>query len=122
MSKQQDHRMIKLININIVIKTLIFSFRIGGSGQTCCYDDYNELLQTADTMYGGRPSRAHIYGKHPFKTRMTVCCLYSFTLLNILSNRFLHSLIGFMMQCHSFTVVNGKRKRTMHTPAKCIIP
>ncbi len=45
---------------------------IGGSGQTCCYDDYNELLQTADTMYGGRPSRAFVYGKHPFKMRMMV--------------------------------------------------
>ena len=82
MSKQQDHRMIKLININIVIKTLIFSFRIGGSGQTCCYDDYNELLQTADTMYGGRPSRAYIYGKHPFKMRMMACHLIVLILLN----------------------------------------
>lgn len=40
---------------------------IGGSGQQCCYDDYGELLRTADTMYGGRPSRAFIYGKPPFK-------------------------------------------------------
>lgn len=45
---------------------------IGGSGQTCCYDDYGELLQTADTMYGGRPSRAFVYGKHPFKMQMMV--------------------------------------------------
>lgn len=45
---------------------------IGGSGQVCCYDDYGELLQTADTMYGGRPSRAFVYGKHPFKMRMMV--------------------------------------------------
>lgn len=45
---------------------------VGGSGQTCCYDDQIELLQTADTMYGGRPSRAFIYGKHPFKMRMMV--------------------------------------------------
>ncbi|CAG2178312.1 unnamed protein product, partial [Oppiella nova] len=45
---------------------------IGGSGQTCCYDDYGELLQTADTMYGGRPSRAFVYGKHPFKQRVMV--------------------------------------------------
>ncbi|KAK4336770.1 hypothetical protein RND71_043857 [Anisodus tanguticus] len=45
---------------------------IGGSGQTCCYDDQIELLQTADTMYGGRPSRAFIYGKHPFKMRMMI--------------------------------------------------
>lgn len=43
---------------------------IGGSGQTCCYDDQEELIQTADTMFGGRPSRAFRYGKHPFKTRM----------------------------------------------------
>ncbi|RWS17902.1 mesh-like CUB and sushi domain-containing protein, partial [Dinothrombium tinctorium] len=44
----------------------------GGSGQTCCYDENRELIQTADTMYGGRPSRAFIYGKHPFKMRMMV--------------------------------------------------
>ncbi|CAG2176495.1 unnamed protein product [Oppiella nova] len=43
---------------------------IGGSGQQCCYDDYGELIQSADTMYGGRPSRAFVYGKHPFKMRM----------------------------------------------------
>ena len=49
-----------------------FSQRIGGSGQTCCYDDNKELIQTADTMYGGRPSRSFIYGKHPFKMRMMV--------------------------------------------------
>lgn len=45
---------------------------IGGSGQTCCYDDQGELIQTADTIYGGRPSRAFIYGKHPFKIRMMI--------------------------------------------------
>ena len=45
---------------------------IGGSGQTCCYDDYGELVQSADTMYGGRPSRAFIYGKHPFKMQTMV--------------------------------------------------
>ncbi len=47
-------------------------YSIGGSGQTCCYDDYKELLQTADTMYGGRPSRAFVYGKHPFNMGMMV--------------------------------------------------
>lgn len=45
---------------------------IGGSGQTCCYDDQGELIQTADTIYGGRPSRAFVYGKHPFKIRMMI--------------------------------------------------
>lgn len=45
---------------------------IGGSGQTCCYDDYGELVQSADTMYGGRPSRAFVYGKHPFKMQTMV--------------------------------------------------
>lgn len=45
---------------------------IGGSGQTCCYDDQGELIQTADTIYGGRPSRAFPYGKHPFKIRMMI--------------------------------------------------
>lgn len=45
---------------------------IGGSGQTCCYDDQGELVQTADTIYGGRPSRAFVYGKHPFKIRMMI--------------------------------------------------
>ncbi|CAG2178697.1 unnamed protein product, partial [Oppiella nova] len=48
---------------------------ISGSGQTCCYDDYGELLQTADTMYGGRPSRAYIYGKHPFTLPMMIPAL-----------------------------------------------
>lgn len=50
---------------------------IGGSGQTCCYDDQGELIQTADTIYGGRPSRAFIYGKHPFKIRMMIPSLSS---------------------------------------------
>lgn len=45
---------------------------VGGSGQTCCYDDQGELIQTADTIYGGRPSRAFPYGKHPFKIRMMI--------------------------------------------------
>jgi hypothetical protein len=45
---------------------------IGGSGQTCCYDDQGELIQTADTIYGGRPARAFPYGKHPFKIRMMI--------------------------------------------------
>lgn len=45
---------------------------IGGSGQTCCYDDQGELIQTADTIFGGRPSRAFLYGKHPFKIRMMI--------------------------------------------------
>ncbi|XP_054161232.1 protein mesh-like [Oppia nitens] len=45
---------------------------VGGSGQTCCYDDYGELVQTADTMFGGRPSRAFVYGKHPFKMAVMV--------------------------------------------------
>uniref|UniRef100_A0A6G1S5F6 Extracellular domains-containing protein CG31004 n=1 Tax=Aceria tosichella TaxID=561515 RepID=A0A6G1S5F6_9ACAR len=45
---------------------------IGGSGQTCCYDDQGELIQTADTIFGGRPSRAFPYGKHPFKIRMMI--------------------------------------------------
>lgn len=45
---------------------------IGGSGQTCCYDDQGELIQTADTIFGGRPSRAFVYGKHPFKIRMMI--------------------------------------------------
>lgn len=48
---------------------------VGGSGQTCCYDDWHELIQTADTMYGGRPSRAFIYGKHPYKMRMMIPAL-----------------------------------------------
>ena len=48
---------------------------IGGSGQKCCYDDWDELIQTADTMYGGRPSRAFIYGKHPYKMRMMIPAL-----------------------------------------------
>nr|XP_046915265.1 protein mesh-like isoform X1 [Dermatophagoides farinae] len=43
---------------------------IGGSGQQCCYDDYGELIRSADTMYSGRPSRTFIYGKHPFKMQM----------------------------------------------------
>lgn len=47
--------------------------RIGGSGQQCCYDDYGELIRSADTMYSGRPSRTFIYGKHPFKMQMQVC-------------------------------------------------
>lgn len=45
---------------------------VGGSGQTCCYDDQGELIQTADTIYGGRPARAFPYGKHPFKIRMMI--------------------------------------------------
>ena len=45
---------------------------VGGSGQTCCYDDQGELIQTADTIYGGRPSRAFPYGKHPYKIRMMI--------------------------------------------------
>ncbi|KAI1296786.1 Protein mesh [Halotydeus destructor] len=48
---------------------------VGGSGQKCCYDDWHELIQTADTMYGGRPSRAFVYGKHPFKMRMMIPAL-----------------------------------------------
>lgn len=37
-----------------------------------------ELLQTADTMYGARPSRAFVYGKHPFKMRMMVRNVYNY--------------------------------------------
>lgn len=48
---------------------------VGGSGQKCCYDDYDELIQTSDTMYGGRPARAFIYGKHPYKMRMMIPAL-----------------------------------------------
>jgi hypothetical protein len=62
---------------------------IGGSGQTCCYDDYNELLQTADTMYGGRPSRAFVYGKQPFKMRMMIPAL----------SEWLHDTMPFFFCC-----------------------
>ncbi|XP_053209715.1 protein mesh-like [Panonychus citri] len=62
---------------------------IGGSGQSCCYDDYMELLQTADTMYGGRPSKAFMYGKHPFKMRMMIPVLSSY----------LHDVMPFFFCC-----------------------
>ncbi|XP_074605108.1 sushi domain containing 2 mesh isoform X2 [Brevipalpus obovatus] len=62
---------------------------VGGSGQTCCYDDYMELLQTADTMYGGRPSRAFGYGKHPFKMRMMIPVL----------STYLHDVMPFFLCC-----------------------
>ncbi|KAL3209669.1 hypothetical protein MRX96_038092 [Rhipicephalus microplus] len=45
---------------------------VGGSGQTCCYDMEGELMLTADTMYGGRPSRIFSYGILPFNSRMKV--------------------------------------------------
>ncbi|RWS03900.1 AMOP: sushi: nidogen and VWD domain-containing protein-like protein, partial [Dinothrombium tinctorium] len=48
---------------------------VGGSGQTCCYDDQLELMQTADTMFGGRPSRSFIHGKHPYKMKHMVPAL-----------------------------------------------
>ncbi|XP_076359572.1 sushi domain containing 2 mesh [Tachypleus tridentatus] len=62
---------------------------IGGSGQMCCYDDQNELIQTADTMYGGRPSRSFVYGKHPYKWRMYI---------PVLSN-WLHDVMPFFYCC-----------------------
>lgn len=62
---------------------------IGGSGQTCCYDDYGELLQTADTMYGGRPSRSFVYGKHPFKMQMMIPLL----------SEYLHDVVPFFFCC-----------------------
>lgn len=95
---------------------------VGGSGQTCCYDDYNELLQTADTMYGGRPSRAYIYGKHPFKMRTMVSLEYFLVWTN---NEFLLvrsplCLNGFTTQCHSSSAANGSQKKITPTPVKCI--
>ncbi|XP_029826722.2 protein mesh isoform X1 [Ixodes scapularis] len=45
---------------------------VGGSGQTCCYDMEGELMLTADTMYGGRPSRIFSYGILPFNSRVKV--------------------------------------------------
>lgn len=62
---------------------------IGGSGQTCCYDDTGELLQTADTMYGGRPSRAFAYGKHPFKSQMMIPIL----------SEYLYDVVPFFFCC-----------------------
>ncbi|KAH7644783.1 protein mesh [Dermatophagoides farinae] len=62
---------------------------IGGSGQTCCYDETGELLQTADTMYGGRPSRAYVYGKHPFKSQMMIPVL----------SEYFHDVVPFFFCC-----------------------
>ncbi|KAF7495260.1 Protein mesh [Sarcoptes scabiei] len=62
---------------------------VGGSGQTCCYDDREDLLQTADTMYGGRPSRAFVYGKHPYKSQMMIPVL----------SEYLHDVVPFFFCC-----------------------
>ncbi|RWS30329.1 mesh-like CUB and sushi domain-containing protein [Leptotrombidium deliense] len=61
----------------------------GGSGQTCCYDEHGELIQTADTMYGGRPSRSFEYGKHPYKMRMMIPAL----------SNWLHDTMPFFFCC-----------------------
>lgn len=63
-----------------------------GAVQTCCYDDYGELVQTADTMYGGRPSRTPTQRKHSSRVSWTLCLGWSqhlivFLLLLLLNNR-----------------------------------
>ncbi|XP_064481211.1 protein mesh-like isoform X2 [Ornithodoros turicata] len=45
---------------------------VGGSGQSCCYDMEGELMLTADTMYGGRPSRVFSFGILPYNQRVKV--------------------------------------------------
>lgn len=94
---------------------------IGGSGQKCCYDDWEELIQTADTMYGGRPSRAFIYGKHPYKMRMMIPALRS-VFIQIYLNMTNHSnssVIGYMTRCPFSSAVNGSPKKTTAKHAKC---
>lgn len=98
---------------------------IGGSGQTCCYDDYGELIQTADTMYGGRPSRAFALGKHPFKMRMMVSFCEDFFKKS-------NGLIRFInrhpccpntctISCPSTFVASGSQKKTTQIHVRCTI-